>query len=376
MSVTIHDIPAAWSPSGNPLMYRFSSDQTAQPNFSYIVETYVNAVQVQEDRVFPEVGIYAHIDIAETVDALLSPPMVKTGLNNDNGASASIYIIVRENYGTPPTNQANATSSTTQTFKACVDDLVFETIDFNTDWKATKWLTNHPTNDIEILRNQTAIYSMITDASLQLEMNFYDSSNVLLHTYTVTNNYDIWQLNVSPTYLLLTTGISVFDLSQTAYFTMQIGTSDILTLRYLDDYCWLPNSLLWMNEYGGFDTHVFAHADNQSGMIESVKTYRKQFGNWSGNNFVYDSTNAGDIDYSKTKRIKGTLVSGYITESVYTWLVELYNSPLYVIYDLDGIGRQVTVKKSTYEYLQQRWEELMDVTVDYEESKSQKSVRR
>jgi len=38
MAVTIYDEPQLIAPAGNPLVFTFSSDQTAQPNFSFVVE--------------------------------------------------------------------------------------------------------------------------------------------------------------------------------------------------------------------------------------------------------------------------------------------------------------------------------------------------
>jgi len=52
MAVTFHDIPQKYAPSDNPVTYRFSSNQTAGANFSFLVETYINGAVVATDKVF------------------------------------------------------------------------------------------------------------------------------------------------------------------------------------------------------------------------------------------------------------------------------------------------------------------------------------
>ena len=374
MAVTIHSTPKAFSPSGNPLSYVFSSNQTAQANFSYIVETYVNSAKQREERIFPENWIYAHIDISETVDALIQAPSILGGISNASGTSQSIYIIVRENYGAIPINQASATSATTIAFKACVDNRRFETINFDTTYKAKKWLTNHPTNDVSILRSQNAICSMIVNSSQTLVVKLYSAAGAFLSSYNQTANRVIWQVNISNA-TLLAVAISQSVINNTAYITVQIGTSEIMTFRYLDNYCHSPKALLWTNEYGSFDTFIFEHFDIRTGNV-SGNMFKKQFGEWSGNSFVFNSLNSGDIDYSKTKITNGSLVSDYMTETEHSWLVELYNSTFYVVFNIAGVAEAVRVTKTQFEYLSERFEDLIMEQVDYTLSNTQKSIRR
>lgn len=374
MAVVIHSTPKAFSPSGNPLSYVFSSNQTAQANFSYIVETYVNSAKQREERIFPENGIYAHIDISETVDALIQAPAILSGISNASGTSQSIYIIVRENYGSIPINQASATSATTIAFKACVDNRRFETINFDTTYKAQKWLTNHPTNEVSILRSQNAICSMIVNSSQTLVVTLYSSNGTLLSSYNQTANRVIWQVNISNA-TLLAVAISQSVINNTAYITVQIGTSELITFRYLDNYCHSPKALLWTNEYGSFDTFIFEHFDIRTGNV-SGNMFKKQFGEWSGNSFVFNSLNSGEIDYSKTKITNGSLVSDYMTEIEHSWLIELYNSTFYVVFNIAGVAEAVRVTKTQFEYLSERFEDLIMEQVDYTLSNTQKSIRR
>jgi len=127
MAVSISQFPADYTFSDNPLTFVFSSTQTAQANFSFIVETYFNAALVSVDRVFPEVSGYAHIDVSPIVKNLLNKPVINNSIYSESGISADINIKVIENYGTPPVDQADLTSATIPVIKGCLSDMAWTT---------------------------------------------------------------------------------------------------------------------------------------------------------------------------------------------------------------------------------------------------------
>lgn len=371
MAVTIEAIPQKYAPSDNPITYRFSSDQTAQDNFYYLVETYIAGVVVATDKVFPEVGIYAHFDASTVTRYVVPSPTMSTVISRDSGTIKTIKIKVTEYYGTTPTAQANATSTETYTFKGCLSDEVWIDSDFETDYEATKFLTNYPrTERVQILRGQDVFLAMITNASLQLRIRFYDSSDTLIDTYTDTQDYDIWQLNLKSTLLdaVVTGGIAGI-----AYFIVDIDTQDPITFEYFDDYCNAPFSLLWMNEFGSYDTYVFKHNNVLSATV-SKESYGKQFGEWDGNSFTYSIQTSGTVDFSKDVKEKGELTSDYMTQLVQNWLIELYKSPFLLLYGVNTSGLPINIEGGSYQIMQERFEDLISETVRYTKSTEHRSL--
>ena len=104
MAVTITQEPQLFQPACNPYVWVFSSDQTAQPNFSFIVELYVNFVLVSTHQVFNESANYAKFDASGELRALLTSEMITTGalLTFYDTAISFVNIKVYEKYGTPP----------------------------------------------------------------------------------------------------------------------------------------------------------------------------------------------------------------------------------------------------------------------------------
>lgn len=376
MSVTISETPKQFSPSDNPLMFRFTSNQTAQPNFSYIVETYLNAVKVAEDRVFPESTTYAHYDCSPVVLSLMPLPSFKTALWQDAGITAELYVKVIENYGSTPINQADATSTTIDVFKGGLSDEDWEEFDAPTDWKNLLFLTNFPRDQRwEVLRGVDFYLNMITDASKQLEIKLYDSSDTVLDTYTDTQTYVIAQLNLNSTNLIATAGFSSGDIDDASYYTVQIGTSEIITIHFFEDDCNQPNTLMWLNDYGAYDSFIFAHNLEAQGTVTDRK-FTKQFGEWSGSNFVYDSSNSGEQRVGTSTKKQGTIFTDWITQSQQNWLTELYSSPQYRLYKPDLSYSGIVLTSNQFTFKQQRFEELINESVSFNYSFNKLSLAR
>ena len=374
MAITIHTTPLQFSPSDNPLTFTFSSNQTAQANFSYIVSTYLDNVKVGEDRVFPESSTRGHYDCSPIVRGLMPSPTFGTALWQDSQINAELYIIVQEEYGTTPSLQASGTSSTIDIFKGRFSDKVWEDFNAPTQYQNLLFMTNYPrTQTMWQMRGTDFYLNMLCDASKQLEIKLYISGGVLLDTYTNTQNYAIAQLNLNTTNLIATAGFSSGDVASAAYYTVQIGTSEILTIHFFDEYCNAPNTLMWVNDFGAFDSFIFAHNLEKSASVVD-RSYSKQFGGWVGTSYQYDSTQSGERRVGTTVNMKGTIYTDWIYEAQQQWLVELYRSPLYRLYSSTGTYEGVVVTSTQYTFMQQRFEDLISESVSFTYSANHQSM--
>jgi len=360
MAVTINQTPTNWSPSDNPLMFRFSSTQTAQPNFSYIVETYYNSVKVSEDRIFVESGIYAHIDVSPIVKNLLNTPQQTIPLFTSSGTNGSIYIKVIENYGLIPINQANATSSTIKIFKACLSDADWKEWDA-TEWVVNKYLTNHPEFDPMHQQFGAPFYlSAIVDTSTSLSISFYDIDDVLIHSYYQIQTTVIAQLNLSTDSLVANAGVP--DIDAVHYYIVELGS--ILKKVYIQKpECNPIQSLSWINEYGVWDSFIFDHNLERKGSV-TERMYGKKFGNWVGTNFNYNLDQAGNIRVGTQQTDSATIYTGWISQTMQNWLIELFKSPRFYLYTTEI--ESVRVTSSAFSYEQSRFEDLISQAVDVE----------
>lgn len=376
MAVTIHTTPLQFSPSDNPLTFTFSSNQTAQANFSYIVETYFNATKVATDQVFPESSTRAHYDCSAIVSGLMPQPTYATSIWQDANITAEVYIIVREFYGATPALQANATSTTIDVFKGALSDEDWENFNAPTTWKNLLFLTNYPRGErFEVLRGTDVFLNMITDASKTLEIKIYQEDGTLIDTFTDTQTYVIAQLNLNTTNLVNPSVFTAPQIASTAYYTVQIGTSEIFTIYFLDDYCFGCYQLQWLNEYGAYDSFIFAHNLDVDGETNAQK-YTKQFGQWNGTAFEYDSNKSGEQRSSVFTKKKGIVYTEWISQAQQNWLVETFDSTQHRLYNQDADVWSIAVTTSQFSFVQQRWEDLINQSVGFNYSSGKQSAVR
>lgn len=366
MAVTIHDIPSDWSPSDNPLKYRFSSNQTAQANFSYVVETYFNNTLVSEDRVFPESGIYAHIDISPIVKNLLSVPVLTDAIWQDAGIDGKIKIKVWENYGTPAVNQASATSTETNIFKGCLSDRDWMSWNYTAYDVASGGIFmtyREPSIDGKIykIRQDDFYLNIIQDGSELLTVELLGPLGVI-DTYTDTQNFAIAQVNINNYTLQNDCGFSPLDLAAADSVKIYIGTSKKYTVYFYTEGCNTAYTLEWINELGAWDSFIFAHNLEESFDV-TERSYTRKFGSWNGSIFSYDLNDAGNVRVGTQQTDKITIYTDWITETEQHFLLTCYKAPRFYLFTKGNeVPVKITSTQGKYQYA--RWEELISEAVD------------
>lgn len=341
MAVTIHSTPQEFTPSDNPIIWSFSSNQTGQPNFSYIVELRVDTVLVGSHQLYPEIGARTHFNASEVLRSLLNVPNINQTLRSVDAANwSSVYIKIREFYGTTPAFQSYSSSPAITVFKSSLSNKEFQ----NWDWQdyiigvGNKFLTDAP-NDLQVRVGTNYFAQMFYYGLLDLYVIFNDiDGNMLtfvIHESTVAAGVVQFNLNTD----LYVTEITQGVLDQTHSISFKVldhatstYQSEIKTF-YLNRDCLNGYPLYWLNKYGCFDTFDFNHNASYSSDIKSF-SYEKQFGSWLGTAYTFDSSNSGAFSYLKTATDKVTLTSTYLDQAHQNWLVSsCYISPLVYIYD-------------------------------------------
>lgn len=372
MAITYNTIPQTYSPSDNPLLYVFESDQTGQANFSFKIETILDGTVVSEDRVFPERSNVAHWDASHIVKDLMNLPRVTGALITDMDTISTLQIRVTESYGDPIADGANLLSTITNTFKASVEQDQFESVDWFLDYANTKWFTDVPNLSNIVIKGQDVICAMLSDSAQDYTIRFYDSAGGLLDTYINNQNNALVQFNLNDANLAAVYG--GIDFNDVASFTIQVGTSEVLSFTYLIEYCWGIHSMLWVNNYGTYDQYLAEHNNREKVTLEGMQ-YRKPYGQWNGTDFVYNQQNAGYRDFVKSKKRKGELITEYMTAEVQNWLVGIYESPQHFLYDPSGILFPFRVTNTSYELKQARFDELISEVITYEAGITKNSIK-
>ena len=359
MAVTIESVPQLYTPSDNPVVFTFSSNQTANVNFVYYIEVYVGGILSGNHLVFPENGIYAHFDATDYATVSCGVPYMGSNFHDTAANNTEIYIKVYERYGTPPVNQASATSSTINVFKASLSDSDFIDWDY-TDYAYglnKKWLTLFPTTSKYFCSPTEQMWTMFltnNQAGNFIEIYLYDSNGSIVASDSVSiNAYKFTIFNLSQASIIAATTITQLNFDDSAYYEvyLDIGATATQTFRiYIDYSCdrYITKRFLFLSSIGSIECFSYILATEET---RSIKRYgfEKQFGQWNDSNqFVFNTTDGRQQDYLVTSSGKMTVTSDWIELDVQNWLVrELYEAPfVLMIYSL--VSYRVQILNSSY----------------------------
>ena len=392
MAVTFHTQPQVFTPASNPVVWTFSSDQTFQTNFSYIVEVYINSILHSTHQVFPQNGIYAKFNASEIMRGILSSPLITdtTFVTLYSSAYDFVNIKVYEQYGATPAIFANATSASKYVFNAALrhqDFVNWDYLDYNIS-------TTNPLNGISYLTSWPRTYKYLcgltekvflgfisNDSGLQIDIRLYDSANALI-VASLGNTITFQQLTVldaSPQTIIDNTAITSGDFSTCVYYTVRTnatgigaytGRSEVFEI-YIDTECqrYPSRRLHWLNKFGVWDSFTFDLVSTDSTKVEGNR-YEKEKGIWEDENYVYPLYQGEGTTFSKRAEDTLTLNSDWLKQDVQQWLVrELYESPK-VYLESSGSFEPVNVTNASYKLKVSRRDGLIQELVEIQRTYS------
>ena len=383
MAVTIYDQPQAIAPAGNPLVFTFGSDQTAQDNFSFIVELFIDSTLVLTQQVFRQFNEYSRIDVSQSVEAYIRNSVPTTNLElNATDSMVNYAIIVYEKYGDPPITQASDTSSTLRAFNAALEYPEWINWDYTIyDPNQTQdavFLTYFPTTSRALCGMEENFYLGYFEQSgialCDLNISLIDVlGNVIASDSFSISSTDYNILNVGPQVIIANSSITQVDFDDAYKYEVSVSVQGISFVGpftiYMDLGCkrYQTYRLHWLNKLGCWDSFTFGLVSTQSASVESF-AYQRDPGVWDGNSYTYPLYSGQKVNYAKTKDKQLVLNSDWISEDVQNWLVEsLYDSPIVYLEQTNGTEFEpVKVTNSTYQLKTSRRDGLLQeqVTID------------
>jgi hypothetical protein len=369
MAVTIHQEPQLISPVNNFLIFSFSSNQTAQANFSYYVELYVNSSFHSAHTIFPESGIYAKFDVSQLLKPYCESVIPDSLIEQNYDATLVQYaVVIYEKYGTPPITQASATSSTLNAFNGSLrypDFIQWNYLVYDAaSTQDSLFLTSFPRSQKAYVRDGEAFYlgtfiSTPAPSTLFIELLDISGSTIASDSYGLLGTNTFTLFNVGPDAIIGNTTITQTDFDQCYRYYVYVdygGASSSETFFiYYDHDCarYDVQRLHWLNKFGVWDSFSFKLVSQDSTNITAVN-YNQMPGAWDGSRFYY-SLNNGD-KRTLIKRAEDSLLlnSDWMPEAVQNWLVrELYESSV-VYLDLGGNALELLNITNTATVLKQK----------------------
>lgn len=397
MAITIYDEPQLIAPAGNPLVFTFSSDQTAQPNFSFVVELYINGTLRLTQEVFRQFNTLGRIDVSEAVQSTLTSPLVVDGTLTTfyDTAINEYYIIVYEKYGTTPTIQASDTSTTLYGFNAALrhqDWINFDYQDYdastnNASTPGTLLLTSWPRAKKYFCGLDERIFlgSLCTDTSVNVRFRLKDITGVTIANVLTSITLDkLLVVDASPQTIIANTSVTQANFDDAAYYEVIIrgtgaggnnGSSETFVI-WIDTECkrYETRRLHWLNKFGVWDSFTFSLVSIDSTTVQSYG-YQREKGVWDGTSYTYPLYQGEKVDFAKTASDQLTLNSDWINQDVQQWLVrELLESPSVYLEVNNGTDFEpVKVTNTNYQFKTRRRDGLIQEQITIERTYTYRS---
>jgi hypothetical protein len=375
MAITIISQPLAIVPSDNPITWVFESNQSTQANFrfriitSFAVGASTAFTQISEDVVYAEVGGRAHFNASNYATTRAKIAAIQGGLYSTPLYRIQIQII--EEYGTPPTPQANVTSSKL-CIKSRLSDRDWTALNIPTQFQKLRYLTNRPRNEFYSVPNMALPISMVINDSASVDLRGFMDGVQVGSTINVTQAYEVMHINTNVAFLAAQIGepLDSFDTFTITY--NNTPTPEVITINIYRG-CGKYWVLRWVNEFGVYDWFVFNHNLEEMSDASEI-TYNKQFGNWEGNSFLYNIANSGINVVIIDQKDKGVVSSGWMEEETQNWLTEIYKSPKVDLINEDGDIFPIKLTKRSSTKKQTRFDDLVNEVIEFEYIGGHKSI--
>lgn len=368
-AITYHQQPSASSiqASDNPIIFVFSGANYLQPNFSFVVETKINAIVVSTDIVFPERADRAHFDISQITLALIKAGVRQSSSLYQLEDLSTAQIRVAERYGTIPSTQAFTDSNILKLMKARCDDDTFEVDWITINYPASnKWLTDVPDVTYLASRKNSSWFSILnSEANIVVNVYFYDQNdNQIAQSLGLAElQKDRVNICINPAILnaLLPPPLTVDDV----YKVKITMNGKPIYVKFVDDDCEFKHQISWLNKLGAYDQQIFSH-NRESANNSQSQEYKKQFGNWSddGLTFNHDPLSSGDTPYVKETTPTGSLYTGWISQDYQNWLGEILQS-VDVQLETEEVTERIVVTDTKAEARQTKHEEIINFQLNY-----------
>ena len=400
MSVTIERQPEDFQPVFNQNRWIVESNNTAQTNFEYICDVYVNAGSTYIARLkrFPDSDGYGDFDLSRVLADYVS---VTLAASSDNGFNLhrSHYVNYVLKFGEIYNGTTYTNLTVTSTQVALMMALSFNQFyDYDYEQYASgvgspsvdiKFLTNSP-RTLKARRNGYAELHFLNATSLNsdyLKINSYLPDGSLIASYTIDNPY----VNVNVNNKWVSVGVGIYNLNTATlssgvqlvvdddagsydvalYDSSNNRTSEIITFE-IDDSCnrYEGKHIKFLNRLGGFDTFFFSSNENVFIDVGNREQYTKLAGTVSGSpvTWGYNLSDRGQKVIAVDSQERTILKSGALTDAEYVWLRELITSPeVYAIETYNGTiyDRPIVITTSSYEEVYKRNKKMSQLTLEY-----------
>lgn len=351
MAITIISSPASGSTVQDDLWHIASSTNSADLEFKYVFDVWINGTQKIRVRQFADpTTAKGYFNAANVVCNSMTyewfAPISDFVVDQPN-VSGEVGVTYQIRYGEElsgitSTNLASG-NTTAYNFNAPLFKRRLTTI---AD-RANKWFTNRPLYANTDVGEKLFIGLYLT-ATKNINVKTYNDFNQLITGDTISLAAGFYQLNIGNQGVAESFGFSV---EGAKYYTIDINGTEIFKVNLVCNPKYTPINVHFLNSWGVYDSLRFDLVSKLS-MDVKRKDFEQtdyRFTNTAVNYLSGNKYNEGNVNYYNTSTFKYKLTASALTDAEWQWAADLILSPQ-ILMEIDGYYYPVTITNSSYTF--------------------------
>jgi hypothetical protein len=403
MAVTINLQPTGTIPAFNDMIYIVESDKTAQANFKYVADIYINGgvTKIHREAVPPHPTLGTGLfNPARIVESYVTPnfDLDLTAVTQCLDSIATIQVKFGEEYGLSSSGTTVYTNLATSTgipiYPACfdwedyIDEAAMSFSTYRSQNSSSLFLSNSP-NLKKVFTNEKEYVYAINRTSGDIyyfNVNTYDSTGGIIGSYRIDNPYQArsnyydrmvrcpagWNLNdITSTVIvgaapIIKTSVATYQI----YCTKYDGTTTMASKSYtLDTSCerFTKYRLHFLNKLGGYDSFSFTKKSKFSSDIKR-ENYKQNLGEQTSiSAYSHSKSQRAITQYATGIEDRVTITSDWVSSGDIAWLEELVTSPdIYV--ERDGVAIPINITTASYDRQNGEDKKMFNLTLEFKYS--------
>lgn len=367
MAITINSTPGNYASAHDDLWFVVGSNNTAQTNFKYVFEVFVNSVLVATVKQFPDPvnskGIFnAGSIVRNYINTYFKPVSGSQTLWTYDGDDIYLPYQVRygEEYG--GTTYLNLASNSVNAYNFVNQPFVSLGSSELTGY-VSDWLTRRDLANVDVNFNESTFVSWMNASGATVSMTatirVIDETGTTVGSPVTTSSQTIStfsMMDISPAAINTMHGSTLIPATAYGYgikLNYSATSSEEIICRIACQNKFTPVTLHFINQLGGYDSMTFRLVNKQSRSVEG-KAYRRnawQYDSGSTSMRRYNGNNVanpGDVQFSTEQSVSYKLRSGYVSTTDWSWLRDLIVSPE-VYMTQNGYHFPVRIKTNNWE---------------------------
>jgi len=351
MAITIVNTPASGSTVQDELWHVVSSTNSADIEFKYVFDVWINGTQKIRVRQFADPttsrGYFNAANIVRNSMTYEWFDPISDFIVDQPNVSGEVGLTYQVRYGEELSGVTTTNMASGNTVAYNFNAPLFKRRLTTIADRANKCFTNRP-NYANTDNGEKLFIGLYLTATKNINVKTYDGSNTLVASATVSKTAGFYQLNIGSEGILQGFGIST---TAAKYYTIDIDGTETFKVTNTCNPKYTPINVHFLNGWGVFDSLRFDLVSKLS-MDLKRKDFEQtdyRFTNTAVNYLSGNKYYEGNVNYYNTSTFKYKLTASALTDAEWQWAADLIMSPQ-ILMEIDGYYYPVTITNSSYTF--------------------------